>query len=95
MTNLSHSVKVARSPWSAVGKCALCVALWAMLCAHSVVAQAQQAKKVPRIGYLSPFDPTRESTRAEAIQRALRERGYVEGQNITTEGFCCDEKAKQ
>jgi putative ABC transport system substrate-binding protein len=49
------------------------------------LAGAQQPKKVPRIGYLSPSDPTRESTRAEAIRLALRERGHIEGQNIATE----------
>src|SRR5215470_4726995 len=48
-------------------------------------AQAQQPTKVPRIGYLSPFDAATESNRAEAIRRALRERGYIEGQNIATE----------
>jgi putative ABC transport system substrate-binding protein len=48
-------------------------------------AEAQQPTKVPRMGYLSPFDPARESTRAEAIRLALRERGYVEGQNIAIE----------
>jgi hypothetical protein len=53
----------------------ICLGFSAMLLALSSVVQAQQAKKVPRVGYLSPFDPTRESTRAEAIQRALRERG--------------------
>ena len=50
-----------------------------------VVAKAQQPKKVPRIGYLSALDPARESTRAEAIRLALRELGYIEGQNIAIE----------
>ncbi len=49
------------------------------------LAAAQQPKKVPRIGYLSPSNPARESARAEAIRLALRERGYIEGQNIATE----------
>jgi len=49
------------------------------------LAQAQQPKKVQRIGYLSAQDPTRESTRAETIRLILRERGYVEGQNIAIE----------
>jgi putative ABC transport system substrate-binding protein len=49
------------------------------------VAAAQQPKKVPRIGYLSGADPTRESARAEAIRLALRERGHIEGQNIASE----------
>jgi len=44
-----------------------------------------QPKKVPRIGYLSSLDPATESTRAEAIRLALRERGHIEGQNIAIE----------
>jgi len=61
------------------------LALGALLLAVSFPADAQQPKKVPRIGYLSPFDPVRESTRSEAIRLALSERGYIEGQNIATE----------
>jgi putative ABC transport system substrate-binding protein len=49
------------------------------------LAEAQQPKKVPRIGYLAPRDAASESTRSEPIRLALRERGYVEGQNIATE----------
>src|SRR6266404_5421679 len=56
-----------------------------MLLALPFPALAQQPKKVPRIGYLSSFDPATESARAEAIRLALREHGYIEGQNITTE----------
>jgi putative ABC transport system substrate-binding protein len=48
-------------------------------------ASAQQPKKVRRMGYLSGFDQATESTRAEAIGLALRERGHVEGQNIAIE----------
>jgi putative ABC transport system substrate-binding protein len=47
--------------------------------------RAQQPTKVPRIGYLSANAPAIESARAEAIRLALRERGYIEGQNIATE----------
>jgi putative tryptophan/tyrosine transport system substrate-binding protein len=49
------------------------------------IAEAQQPKKIPRIGYLSIGDPATESTRSEAIRLALRELGYIEGQNIATE----------
>jgi putative ABC transport system substrate-binding protein len=49
------------------------------------MAQAQQPKKVSRIGYLSSFDPASDSDGTEAIRLALRELGYVEGQNIATE----------
>jgi putative ABC transport system substrate-binding protein len=48
-------------------------------------AQAQQPKKVHRIGYLSSFDPATESAGSEAIRLALRELGYIEGQNIAVE----------
>ena len=56
-----------------------------MLLALPFPAQAQQSKKVPRIGYLSPGDAARDSTRREAIRLALRERGYIEEQNIAGE----------
>ena len=62
-----------------------CVALGAMLFALCVSAPAQQAKKIPRIGYLSNNDPATESTRAEVFQAGLREVGYVQGQNIAIE----------
>jgi putative ABC transport system substrate-binding protein len=48
----------------------------------STVAEAQQAKKVLWIGYLLVGDPNSESARFEAIRLALRERGYIEGENI-------------
>jgi putative ABC transport system substrate-binding protein len=60
-------------------------ALSALLFALCVSAAAQQSKKAPRIGYLALNEPARESARAEAIRLALRERGYIEGQNIATE----------
>jgi putative ABC transport system substrate-binding protein len=47
--------------------------------------ESQQPKKVPRIGYLSLLLPAHESTRSEAIRLALRELGYIEGQNIAIE----------
>jgi putative ABC transport system substrate-binding protein len=50
-----------------------------------VSAEAQPPRKVPRIGYLSSFDPGSESARSEAIRLALRERGHIEGQNIAIE----------
>ena len=51
----------------------------------AVIADAQQPKKVPRMGYLSNSNPALESARAEAIRLGLRELGYIEGQNIVIE----------
>jgi len=62
-----------------------CIAVAVMLLAVAGIVEAQQSKKVPRIGYLSTTDPNTESSRAEGIRLALRERGYVEGRNIVTE----------
>jgi putative tryptophan/tyrosine transport system substrate-binding protein len=61
------------------------LALCTLLFALNDPASAQQPKKSARIGYLSDSNPARESTRSEAIGLALRELGYIEGQNITTE----------
>ena len=52
--------------------------LGAMLLALRLPVEAQQPKKVPRIGFLAATDPTRESARSEVIRLALRERGHIE-----------------
>jgi putative ABC transport system substrate-binding protein len=62
-----------------------CLVLCTMLLALGLPAAAQQPNKVPRIGYLASADAATESARAEAIRLALRERGYIEGQNIAIE----------
>src|SRR5499426_1540272 len=59
--------------------------LCAVLVALCPFAEAQQTKKVPRIGYLSALNPVSDSARAEGIRLALRECGYIEGQNIAIE----------
>ena len=56
-----------------------------VLLALGVIADAQQPKKIPRIGYLAAGDPASESARAEAIRLALHELGHLEGQNIAIE----------
>jgi hypothetical protein len=64
---------------------ALSILVAVMLLAVAVIAEAQQPKKVARIGYLSSSDAATDSARAEGLRRALRERGYIEGQNIAIE----------
>src|SRR5262245_51396549 len=56
-----------------------------VLLALGMIAEAQQPKKIHRIGYLSEFDPATDSHRTEGVRLALRELGYIEGQNIATE----------
>src|SRR5262245_13539624 len=56
-----------------------------MLLAVAVIAEAQQPKKIPRIGYFASTDAANESARSEGIRLALRELGYIEGQDIAIE----------
>jgi putative ABC transport system substrate-binding protein len=48
-------------------------------------AEAQQAKKVPRIGFLGFTSLSAIAARIEAFRQGLREFGYVEGKNIVVE----------
>jgi len=70
--------------------------LFAIVLALAVCAarvEAQQPKKVPRIGYLAGGDPARASTGSEGVKLALRERGYIEGKNIAIEYRYAEGKA--
>src|SRR3989442_14654152 len=50
-----------------------------------IVAEAQQAGKVYRIGYLGPSSAPAVSRFIEAFRQGLRELGWVEGQSIVIE----------
>jgi len=76
-TELSRSIQ--NPKW--VGLIAIVIAFVGL----AGVAEAQQPKKVPLLGYLSARDSASESARSEAIRLALRERGHIEGQNIAIE----------
>jgi ABC-type uncharacterized transport system substrate-binding protein len=67
----------------------LAVVLAALTLPSVHLAQAQQTKKVPRIGYLAadPQAPTR-----EAFRQGLRDLGYVEGQSILVEWRYAEDK---
>ena len=66
--------------------------LSAMLFAPCYSASAQQPTKVPRIGYLGA---PRLVHRCEAFRDGLRERGYIEGQNIVFEWRFSEGKAER
>ena len=65
-------------------------ALGAMLLALSVLAEAQQPAKIPRIGYLTTFSPSVIAARIEGFRQGLRELGYVEGKNLVIEWRSAD-----
>jgi putative ABC transport system substrate-binding protein len=56
-----------------------------VLLAVAVIAEAQQPKKVPRIGAFVPASASGAPQLVEALRQGLREQGYVEEQNITLE----------
>jgi ABC-type uncharacterized transport system substrate-binding protein len=61
------------------------VAIAALFFALCAPVQAQQSKKVPRIGYINSAVSERTNSNAKAFRERLRELGYIEGQNITIE----------
>jgi putative tryptophan/tyrosine transport system substrate-binding protein len=61
------------------------LALCALLPALCASAEAQQPKKVPRIGMLGIVSASAAEGRIEAFRQGLRELGYVEGKNIVIE----------
>jgi putative ABC transport system substrate-binding protein len=69
----------------------------ALILASVHLAEAQQPKKVPRIGYLVTGSLDSPETRAllDAFRQGLREHGYVEGQNIVVEYRAADGKIEQ
>ena len=63
-----------------------CLVLGAMLFALCLPAEAQQAKKVARIGLVTQGSGTDAvSYRADALREGLRELGWIEGKNIIIE----------
>jgi putative ABC transport system substrate-binding protein len=65
-------------------------ALGSILFAGAVLAvaltvDAQQPKKIPRIGVLVPTSPSLYAARIKAFQQGLHEHGYIEGKNIMLE----------
>jgi putative ABC transport system substrate-binding protein len=62
------------------------LSLSAILLALCLSTEAQQPKKVPRIGYLSTNgDPSNPPPFVEVFRQGLRDLGYVEGKNIQVE----------
>jgi putative tryptophan/tyrosine transport system substrate-binding protein len=78
--------KIQNRKWAGI----FAIALTFAMC--RVVAEAQQPKKVPRIGYLSVSSLSVMADRIEAFRQGLRELGYVEGKDIVIEWRYGEEK---
>jgi putative tryptophan/tyrosine transport system substrate-binding protein len=63
----------------------LCITLSALLFAFCSFADAQQAGKVARIGFLDGSSASGSAVFVEAFRQELRKLGWIEGKNITVE----------
>ena len=63
----------------------LAIALLAMVLPWLHLAEAQQPKQIPRVGYLSTQFASRVPASTNAFRQGLGELGYVEGKNIAIE----------
>jgi len=78
-------MRVVSSQWSVVSKRLFCSALCAMLSALCSSAQAHQATKVFRIGYLDPSTASGSAVLVDAFRQELSKLGWIEGKNLTIE----------
>src|SRR5260370_10111946 len=61
--------------------------------AAPLAVEAQQAGKVPRIGFLSGTSPSDRPPLLDAFRQGLRELGWVEGQNIVIDYRYAEDQA--
>src|SRR5262245_7419827 len=73
----------------------LVYALPALILVTIQFAEAQQPKKIPRIGVLSASSPSAASRRIKAFQQGLRDLGYIDGTNIKIEYRYAEGKSDQ
>jgi ABC-type uncharacterized transport system substrate-binding protein len=63
--------------------------------AGPIAAEAKQAAKVARIGYLSPLSAEADSAHLDALRQGLRVLGYVEGRNAVIEARYADGRVER
>jgi putative ABC transport system substrate-binding protein len=68
-------------------------AVGALLASRS--ADAQKARGMQRVGWLSPASAANDLSNLEALRAGLREVGYLEGQNITIEARWADGRSER
>jgi ABC-type uncharacterized transport system substrate-binding protein len=73
-----HSVLIAQHS-------VLCFAVSTLLFALCASAEAQQSKKIPRIGYIATVGTESRNPNFEAFRRGLLDLGYIEGESVLIE----------
>ena len=88
-------MNVVSSQWSVVSRRIFSCALCAMLFALCVSAQAQQAGKIFRIGFLDPSTAAGSAVLVDAFRQELSKLGWIEGKNITIEYRFAEQKTER
>ena len=84
--NLFPSKSLSGNPKSAIqNRKWLGIAFAVAFATCGAAAQAQQPKKVSRIGYLTGTSLSANPARTDAFRQGLRQLGYVDGKNIVIE----------
>jgi ABC-type uncharacterized transport system substrate-binding protein len=73
----------------------LIVALVASLLMVAFSTDAQQAQKIPKVGYLAGGSPGSAAPNIEAFEAGLRDLGWVKGQNVAIEYRFAEGKAER
>jgi len=63
----------------------LATAVAFLLLAAPLAAEAQETRKIPRIGIVAASSPATARHQVDAFRGGLRELGYIEGQSIVIE----------
>jgi ABC-type uncharacterized transport system substrate-binding protein len=87
-------MKVVRNQWAVAGKNVFGLAVFALLFALCVSAQAQQPKKIARVCHLGG-SASNAAIDMEPFRERLRELGYAEGQNIAIESRIWEGKVER
>jgi ABC-type uncharacterized transport system substrate-binding protein len=69
--------------------------LTTVLLTTASIAEAQQTKNIPRIGFISPTSSAAHGHYFEALRQGLRDLGYVEGKNIAIEARWAEGSAER
>jgi putative ABC transport system substrate-binding protein len=85
-------MRVVSSQWSGVSKSLFRIALSALLFALCLSADAQQAGKIPRIGFLDNSTAAGIAVFLEAFRQELSKFGWIEGKNIAIEYRFAEQK---
>ncbi len=89
------SLPRAVSPQSAIRNYRSAILIGALLLAACFSAEAQQPKKVLRIGFLDQSTASGSAVRLEAFWQEIRKLGWFEGKNITIEYRYADQDTKR